>query len=69
VAAPVAFGYFGLRCVVRFEGVAHWALPIGYFLVQSLRRKRDESGLSYLDLRFLKTRPGFWPGLVFSIYI
>jgi hypothetical protein len=41
VAALEAFGWFGLR----LDGVVHWFLPMGTFLVQSLRKKRVESGL------------------------
>ena len=31
VAALVAFGCFGLWCLVLFDGGVHWSLPTGYF--------------------------------------
>jgi hypothetical protein len=52
VAALVAFGCFGF-CL---DGVVHWSLPTGYFLVQSLRNKRVESGLPSSDFSRLKTK-------------
>jgi hypothetical protein len=61
VAALVAFGCFGL-CV-------HLVPPDGVVLVQSLRRKGVESGLSSSDFAVKGEGPAFWPGLVFSTYV
>jgi hypothetical protein len=54
VAALEASGWFGLRCLgLRLDGVVHWSLPQGYFLVQSLRKKRVKSGLPGPGFPFL----------------
>jgi hypothetical protein len=65
VAALVAFGCFGLW----FDGIVHWSLPTGYFLVQSLRRKRVESGLCVRVSHFsqLKTKARLFGRAIISI--
>jgi hypothetical protein len=62
VAALVLFGCFG--CVL------HSPSPGGTFFVQSLRKRRDESGLrgSSLAFRGLNTKARLLAGPLFSIY-
>ena len=63
VAALVLFGLFG--CWLHLV-----PLPTGYFLVQSLRRKRDESRLPSSDFAVKDEGPAFGRALfVFSIYV
>jgi hypothetical protein len=64
VAALEAFGCFGLR----LDGVVHGPSPTGYFLVQSLRKKRVESGLRPFS-RLKGEGPAFWPGLFFFLLL
>jgi hypothetical protein len=57
VAASESFGWFGLRCVgLRLAAAVHWSLPQGYFLVQSLRKKRVRSGLPASGLPFSRLK-------------
>ena len=58
VAALVLFGCF--------SGVLHRCLPTGYFIAQSLRRKRVKSGLP-LPFPVKCESPAGWPGF-FSLY-
>jgi hypothetical protein len=62
VAALVAFGCFGLW----LDGVVHWSLPTGYFLVQSLRKKGVESGLPF---SWLKAKARLLAGLFFYLFL
>jgi hypothetical protein len=64
VAALEAFGCFGLW----LDGVVHGPSPRGYFLVQSLRKKRVESGLRPSS-RLKGEGPAFWPGLFFFLLL
>ena len=51
-AAAVGEDVAALVLFRRFGGVLHVSLPTGYFFVQSLRNRRDESGLGGLTLPF-----------------
>jgi hypothetical protein len=65
VAALVAFGCFGLW----LDGVVHRSLPTGYFLVQSLRKKRVRSGLSPFSFAVKGDGPAFGRAFFLSTFI
>ena len=65
-AAAVGEDVAALVLFWRFGCVLHWSLPTGYFFVQSLRRKRVESGLPFpVPVKY--ESPAGWPGF-FSLY-